>query len=59
MMAHGPRSPSERTIAVGGDVLGSVLVTGDQVQVTVGAPPKAEPPAFRVLTLIARPLDSR
>ena len=49
----------ERTIAVGGDVLGSVLVTGDQVQVTVGAPPKAEPPAFRVLTLIARPLDSR
>jgi len=49
----------ERSIAVGGDVLGSVLVTGDQVQVTVGAPPKAEPPAFRVLTLIARPLDSR
>jgi hypothetical protein len=50
----------ERTIAVGGDVLGSVLVTGDRVQVTVGAPgPGAEPPAFRVLTLIARPLDSR
>ena len=50
----------ERTIAVGGDVRGSVLVTGDRVQVTVGAPgPGAEPPAFRVLTLIARPLDSR
>jgi tetratricopeptide (TPR) repeat protein len=50
----------ERTIAVGRDVLGSVLVTGDRVQVTVGAPgPGAEPPAFRVLTLIARPLDSR
>ncbi len=49
----------ERSIAVGGDVLGSVLVTGDRVQVTVGAPPKADPPAFRVLTLIARPLDSQ
>ena len=49
----------ERTIAVGGDVLGSVLVTGDRAQVTVGAPGPAEPPALRVLTLIARPLDSR
>jgi hypothetical protein len=52
---------TERNITVGGDVLQSVLVTGDRVQVTGGtAEPgrEAEPPAFRALTLIARPLDS-
>jgi|GEM_PF-1882531 len=49
----------ERTITVGGDVLQSVLVTGDRVQVTVGASGReAGPPALRILTLIARPLDS-
>ncbi len=51
-----------RNITVGGDVLQSVLVTGDRVQVTVGAAGpgrEAEPPAFRILTCIARPLDSQ
>ncbi len=51
---------AERTITVGRDVLSSVLVTGGQMQVTVGGPGLAppEPPAFRILTLIARPLEA-
>ncbi|RME32763.1 MAG: hypothetical protein D6793_10615, partial [Thermoflexia bacterium] len=60
MTEHGTHTTHERGIAIGGDVLQSVLVTGDRVQVTVGAAGsgrEAEPPALRILTCIARPLD--
>ncbi|MGQ9523017.1 MAG: CHAT domain-containing protein, partial [Anaerolineae bacterium] len=53
-------SNAQKSIAIGGDVTGAVLVTGDQNILQFGAQPTPSslPPAFRALTLVARPLDA-